>query len=280
VLRIAHFRPSPALVVASVALLLTLTGTGIAAVDAAVPNNSVGTTQLKDNAVTSAKIASNAVTSAKIASNAVTSAKIASNAVTSAKIASNAVTSAKIASNAVASAKIASNAVTSAKIAANSVTTDKVAANAITTDKVAANAVTTDKVSDGSLLKSDFKSGELPPSGGFARFLNGPVAVPTTATLLASLSIPAAGNYVIFGKAYFTSAVSTTINCRLEAGSDFDQSQASPASGAPETIGLMVVHVFAAAGTADLRCDGSIVGGAANFIKISAIQVGSLTNSG
>ena len=69
-------RPSPALVVASIALLAALGGTGVAAV-ANVPNNSVGTSKIKNNAVTAPKIASNAVTSAKIAGNAVTNAKIA-----------------------------------------------------------------------------------------------------------------------------------------------------------------------------------------------------------
>jgi hypothetical protein len=71
-----NHRPSPALIVASIALLAALGGTGIAAV-ANVPDNSVGTSKIKNNAVTAPKIASNAVTSAKIASNAVTNAKIA-----------------------------------------------------------------------------------------------------------------------------------------------------------------------------------------------------------
>jgi len=97
------------------ALVLTLGGTSLAAASA-VPNNSVGTAQLKNNAVTAAKIASNAVTSAKIAANAVGSAKIAANAVGSAKIANNAVTNAKLASNAVTNSKISANSVTSAKV--------------------------------------------------------------------------------------------------------------------------------------------------------------------
>src|ERR1035437_2912980 len=49
-------RPSPALVVACVALFVALAGTGVAAVVALVPNNSVGTAQLRNNAVVSAKI--------------------------------------------------------------------------------------------------------------------------------------------------------------------------------------------------------------------------------
>src|SRR5919198_3442616 len=48
-------RPSPSLVVATLALLFALTGTGIAAV-AALPRNSVGTRQLRNNAVVSSKV--------------------------------------------------------------------------------------------------------------------------------------------------------------------------------------------------------------------------------
>jgi hypothetical protein len=47
-------RPSPALVVACLALLVGLAGTGYAAVQ--LPRNSVGTAQLKNNAVTSIKV--------------------------------------------------------------------------------------------------------------------------------------------------------------------------------------------------------------------------------
>src|SRR5262245_49492136 len=63
--RILWRRPSPAMVVACIALLVALSGTGIAAV-AALPRNSVGPLQLKSNAVTNAKIAPNAVTGAKV----------------------------------------------------------------------------------------------------------------------------------------------------------------------------------------------------------------------
>jgi hypothetical protein len=48
-------RPSPALVVAMLALAFALTGTGIAAV-AALPRNSVGTRQLRNGAVVSSKV--------------------------------------------------------------------------------------------------------------------------------------------------------------------------------------------------------------------------------
>jgi hypothetical protein len=60
------WRPSPAMVVACIALLVALTGTSFAAVGALAPN-SVGTLQLKPNAVTNTKIKNNAVNSSKVA---------------------------------------------------------------------------------------------------------------------------------------------------------------------------------------------------------------------
>ena len=63
--RMSLRRPSPAMVVACLALLVALGGTSVAAVNA-LPSNSVGTAQLKSSAVTNAKIAANAVNSAKV----------------------------------------------------------------------------------------------------------------------------------------------------------------------------------------------------------------------
>jgi hypothetical protein len=62
-----HLRkPSPAMIVACLALLVALSGTGMAAATQ-LGRNSVGTPQLKDSAVTNAKIRNNAVNSAKVA---------------------------------------------------------------------------------------------------------------------------------------------------------------------------------------------------------------------
>jgi hypothetical protein len=58
-------RPSPALVVASAALLVALSGTSYATV-LNVPKNSVGTSQLKRNAVKPTKLAPNAVRTAHV----------------------------------------------------------------------------------------------------------------------------------------------------------------------------------------------------------------------
>jgi hypothetical protein len=63
--RISLRHPSPALVIACIALGIALGGTGYATV-LQVPKNSVGTAQLKRSAVTNGKIAPSAVSSAKV----------------------------------------------------------------------------------------------------------------------------------------------------------------------------------------------------------------------
>ena len=57
-------RPSAAIVISSVALFMSLGGVGYAAIS--IPNNSVGTSQLRNNAVTESKIRNEAVTFRKI----------------------------------------------------------------------------------------------------------------------------------------------------------------------------------------------------------------------
>jgi hypothetical protein len=64
-MRLKRFRPSPALVVASLALAVALGGTGYAAI--ALPANSVGTKQLKNGAVIAAKVKRGALRAANFA---------------------------------------------------------------------------------------------------------------------------------------------------------------------------------------------------------------------
>jgi hypothetical protein len=54
--RLRRIKPSPSMVVASIALLVALGGTSIAAVAVTVPRNSIGTLQLRDNSVVSSKV--------------------------------------------------------------------------------------------------------------------------------------------------------------------------------------------------------------------------------
>jgi len=74
-MRKPHFgRPSPALVVSTIALIVAMGGTSYAAFS--LPNNSVGTKQLKNGAVTGSKIKNGAVNGSKIANNTITGNKI------------------------------------------------------------------------------------------------------------------------------------------------------------------------------------------------------------
>lgn len=66
-------RPSPAMIVALIALVAALTGTAWAA---KIGKNSVGTRQLKAKAVTSGKLANNSVTAIKVADGSLTGADI------------------------------------------------------------------------------------------------------------------------------------------------------------------------------------------------------------
>ena len=176
-----------------------------------------------------------------------------------------------------------------------------------------ANSVGSRQVINLSLLKRDFAPGQLPrglrgirgpigprgltgpigatgaagaagaagPAGAsdaYSRFLNGPIAIPTALTTLASLTIPQTGNYVIFAKLYFDNG-GVTATCRLNAAGDFDQSQTWASSAFPATMALNVGHNYAAAGTADLQCQAPSAM-SANFIKITAIRIGNLTNTG
>lgn len=73
-------RPSPAMLVALMALFVALGGSAYAALK--LPKNSVGTAQLKNGAVTSAKLRNNSVTASKVRSHSLTNANLANSAVT------------------------------------------------------------------------------------------------------------------------------------------------------------------------------------------------------
>jgi hypothetical protein len=173
--------------------------------------------------------------------------------------------------------------------------------NSVGTTQLKKNAVISAKVKDGSLLKKDFKAGQLPkgdrgpkgdvgargPSDAYSAYMNGPVALPGSMTTIASLAIPSAGKYVIIGKAFLFDNVNTSVvtDCKLVAGADWDESRAhlSGNSGAgivsAATVAFDLVHEFSAAGSIDLQCNGYGVSVSAFQIKITAIKVENLTNT-
>ena len=127
-------------------------------------------------------------------------------------------------------------------------------------------------------------TGPAGPSDAFSRFLNGPIAVPDSPTTLTSLSIPSAGKYVAWAKAFGANSGvggQGTWACQLAAGTDTDVSQTYLAAGQNFNLSTTVVHEFTAAGTIDFKCMFTGSGTTtANQIKITAIKVNNLTNSG
>jgi len=177
------------------------------------------------------------------------------------------------------------------------------APNSVGTAQLKANAVTTGKVLNGTLLRVDFKASQVPvgrtgpagpagpagaagaagpagPSDAYSRFLNGPVAIPAALTTLANLTIPQAGRYVLWAKVTLSATVGGNATCRLNAGTNFDQSQSFTFGTVNSSLTTIVVNEYAAAGSADFQCQAHTGTLAANFIKIAAIRVGNLTNSG
>ena len=189
-------------------------------------------------------------------------------------------------------------------------------ANSVGTKQLKANAVTSAKVLNGSLMKADFKTGQVPagpagptgptgpagaagatgatgatgaagPSDAYAGFKNGPVAMPGSLSTIATLNIPSAGNYVVVAKAWLFDNVNTAVltDCTLVAGADTDETRTmlegnSGVVVAAAPMVLEVVHVFAGAGAVALNCNAFGVNVSAENIKIVAIKVGNLTNTG
>lgn len=121
--RLRPRRPSPAMVVALLALFVALGGASYAAIK--IPSNSVGSAQLKTNAVVSTKINSGAVTAKAIRNDAVGLKAIADKAVGQRALADQAVNGAKIASKAVGVSDIADQAVGTRALATKSVNAAK-----------------------------------------------------------------------------------------------------------------------------------------------------------
>jgi hypothetical protein len=160
------------------------------------------------------------------------------------------------------------------------------------------NAVVSSKVKDGSLQATDFAAGQLPagkqgpagtdgqpgppgpagPSDAYSRWANG-----LSGNL--SLTIPQAGKYVIWAKAYVGNgeAIAQLVTCNLQAGGDYDKTVTRTPSlpSFPATsvsaIFTTVVHEFSSPGSATFSCSGST---STEFAKIVAIRVGNLTNTG
>lgn len=125
---IAVPRPTPAMIIALIALFVAMSGTGYAA--ARLANNSVTSIKIKNGAVRTVDLANNAVNAAKLGNNAVETESLVDEAVTTPKLDADAVTGAKLADGSVSTPKLANGAVATDKLADGSVTKAKLAKGA------------------------------------------------------------------------------------------------------------------------------------------------------
>ena len=137
-MRLKLTRPSPAMVVACLALFAAL-GTGAYAAKIKLKPGSVKTKTIKGGAVTQSKIADGAVTTSKLGSSAVTGGKIADFAVNSTKIGPGSVSNGKIEAGAVSNGKIEDAAISASKIGPAAVTKAKFAASGTATNTTTYN---------------------------------------------------------------------------------------------------------------------------------------------
>lgn len=112
------FRPSAAMIVACLALVLALTGSAIAA---GVAKNSVRSAQIVDATVRTVDLRDNAVDSAKIAADAVGGEEIAENAVASPEVAPDSLTASDLGAASVTSSEVADQSLSAADLGPDSV---------------------------------------------------------------------------------------------------------------------------------------------------------------
>jgi hypothetical protein len=132
------FRPSPAMIVACVALLLALTGSAIAA---GVAKNSVRSAQIVDATVRTVDIRDDAVNAPKIAPDAVGTEEIAENAVSSPEVAPDSLTAGDLGAASVTSSEVADQSLTANDLGPDSVGSSEIAADAVGSSELQTSSV-------------------------------------------------------------------------------------------------------------------------------------------
>jgi hypothetical protein len=136
-------RPSPAMIVALIALFVATAGAGVAAtvIDGKnLKNRSVSAPKLQNGSVRAAQLATGAVTTTTIKAKAVTAGKLAAGAVGTDQLAAGAVRAADLGAGAVGTPQIAAGAVANAAIANGAVTEGRIANGAVSRAKLTADA--------------------------------------------------------------------------------------------------------------------------------------------
>lgn len=133
-----NFRPSPALLIACLALFMTLGGTAFAV---GVAKNSVRSAQIVDGTVRTMDLRDDSVNAPKIAPDAVGSEEIAENAVASPEVAADSLAAADLGAASVASSEVADNTLTANDLGPDSVAASEIAADAVGSSELAADSV-------------------------------------------------------------------------------------------------------------------------------------------
>lgn len=176
-------RPSPAMAVAMLALMISLGGTAIGGKKAAapkIPANSITSKHLKKGAVRASDIAANAVTAKAISALAVTTAALGDGVVTTAKLGDGAVTAPKLTEGIVTAGKLADGAVTAPKLANAAITAPKLGAGAVTSEAIATAAVTSNAIGEGAVTSNDLALASVDPATHFSSLI-GTVSLATGA---------------------------------------------------------------------------------------------------
>jgi hypothetical protein len=124
----SKFRPSPALVIACIALFAALTGSAIAA---GVGKNTVRSPQIVDGTIRTVDIRDNAVAAGKIAPDAVDTTEIAENGVESADVAPDTLTAGDLAAASVTSSEVADQSLTANDLGPDSVGSSELQAGSV-----------------------------------------------------------------------------------------------------------------------------------------------------
>jgi hypothetical protein len=132
------FRPSPALVIACIALFAALTGSAIAA---GVGKNTVRSPQIVDGTIRTVDLRDNAVSTGKIAPNAVAAGKIAPDAVDTTEIAENGVESSDVATDSLVAGDLGPASVTSSEVADQSLTANDLGPDSVGSSELQAGSV-------------------------------------------------------------------------------------------------------------------------------------------
>lgn len=242
-----RFRPSPALIVAVLALFVALGGVSYAA-------TKIGTAQIKNGAVTAKKLHKKAVTTKKIKNRAVTELKIAFQAVGTSELADAGVTNSKLADNSVQTGKIADAAVTSTKIADAAITDTKLADGSVTTTKLDDAAVTDTKLADLAVTAPKIASGAVGAdqlSDDTNQVVSSPVTLTAGGSGFTTVTCPA-GSQVLSGgggaSSYLVAGVESFAvgNGWLWAAHNYDGANA-------QTIRAYALCLFAASSSAQPR---------------------------